>query len=149
MKKSENKAAASAAGKALSKLAVEAKKKKFTKRERSEQSRTAVAMRRDRQKGPWHGLVLYPKNLVWKGAQHAAQVLDEMHANPEVVFWSRSRSEVLAKQREYSDNGQMSEVIEQNWNPASFTIQRTYDSDTGAQAEALRRLAEGQRGANE
>src|ERR1035441_6179505 len=47
--------------------------------------------------GRWYGLVALPADYVWKGVAHASKVLDQLHASPEVILWSRDRAEVTAR----------------------------------------------------
>jgi hypothetical protein len=126
------------AARAFSRLGVEARMKKKTPEERSEQARRAAASRRDRQpKGPWYGLILYPKDYVWRGAKDAIKVLNEMYSNPKVVFWSQDKQEVLAKANGPQYRNRLSEVIEQDWDPRAFTLKRVFAPDADAARQAL------------
>jgi hypothetical protein len=129
----------SKAARAFSRLGVEARMKHKTPEQRSEQARRAAASRRDRQpKGPWFGVILYPENFVWRGVKHAIKVLDDMHNNPQVVFWSQDLQEARAVTREYNLEGsRMAEIIEQAWDPSAFRLTPQYKPDADAARQAL------------
>jgi hypothetical protein len=120
---------------------------KWPKKKRVEQGRRAVASRRDRQpKGPWYGLLVYPKDYRWRGRAHLSRLLDKMHADPshqrpdipKVEFWSPNRADVVAKANTPKYRYRATDVIEQAWNPDSFSIRRESKVDPDAQLKALR-----------
>jgi hypothetical protein len=113
--------------------------KTMTAAERSEQGRRAVMSRRDRNKGPWYGLVALPSDYQWRGVKHASKVLDAAAANSaEVLFWSQDRKEVVSRSQEEDLRDRDTLIIEQGWNPNAFTINRTFQPDTDAMQRMLR-----------
>src|ERR1035438_6275305 len=86
-----------AAAMALAEISRRSRMKNLTAAQRSEQGRKAVASRRDRQKGPWFVLLVYPKDYLRRGVVHAVA---EMIAHPRVEFWSQDKAEVVAKSQE-------------------------------------------------
>jgi hypothetical protein len=123
----------------LGKLGARAQRQKYTKAERSEQARRAVNSRRDRQKGPWYGLIVFPEDFAWKGTIQAAPVIDEMHADTvKVVFWSQNRAEVVAYTQKAEFEDRITDIIEQGWDPRLFTIRREYQPDTESQLKVMR-----------
>jgi hypothetical protein len=124
---------------ALAQLSRRKRMKTMTPAQRSEQGRRAVMSRRDRNKGPWYGLVALPAAYVWKGAAHASKVLDAATANSaEVLLWSQDRKEVVARAQEEDLRDRDTLIIEQDWNPNAFTINRTFQPDTDAMQRLLR-----------
>jgi hypothetical protein len=129
---------------ALAARSREVRMKTMTKAERSAQGRRAVSMRRDRRKGPWYGLLLFPEDYEWHGVAHATKVLDELHANPTVVFWSTDRAEVVKRAAQKDLRDLVTDVVEQNWDPRSFVVRRTFAPDTEAMKRLLKVDLEGQ-----
>ena len=119
----------------------------MTKAQRREQGRRAVAARRDRQKpesvpGRWYGVVLIPvPGDVHGGVHGIMKILDEAHAKPEVILWTRDRDEARARAREVDlgdDAGKFADIIEVDYDPTRFTIQREYKPDHDAMQRLLR-----------
>jgi ribosomal protein L22 len=132
-KKTKNKAAV-----ALAELSRRKRMRDLTPEQRSAQGKKAVASRRDRQKSTrWYGLIALPADYVWKGAAHASKVLDAATANSaEVLFWSQDRAKVNARAQQKDLRDRDTLIIEQDWNPNAFTLQREYKPD----ADALQRM---------
>src|SRR5579872_4573258 len=97
---------------ALAQLSKRKRMKSMTPEQRSEQGKKAVASRRDRQKGPWYGLLLLPADYVWRGTAHADKVLDELHSDSlHVVFWSQNRAEVVARSQEEDLRDRVTDIV--------------------------------------
>jgi hypothetical protein len=123
----------------------------LTAAQRAERGRRAAAARWRKAKPPsapkpgrWYGLIVIPtdhnppkpgdKDFVG-GVGAAAKMLDQAHANPQVILWSQNRDEVIARQRQ---EDRWTEIIDLDYDPTRFTIQREYKPDVGAQLKGLR-----------
>jgi hypothetical protein len=88
--------------------------KTLTPERRSEIARHANAVRYGKAPAKptrWYGLLLLPTNYEWRGVADAAKVLDAAHANPEVVYWSLNKAEVVKKAARYRTR--VATVVEQ------------------------------------
>lgn len=136
---------------ALGRKGGKARLKTLTPEQRSAAARHAVLSRYGKAKPPsapkpgrWYGLIVIPtdhnppkpgdKDFVG-GVGAAAKLLDQAHANPQVILWSQNRDEVIARQRQ---EDRWTEIIDLDYDPTRFTIQREYKPDVGAQLKGLR-----------
>jgi hypothetical protein len=127
---------------ALARKSVRARLASLTPEQRSTQAKNAVLTRWRKAKPPskWYGLLLLPADYQWHGTAHAAKVLDEAYANPQVVLWSADRAEVVARAQQEDLRDRDTLVIEQDWDPRAFTIKHEYQPEVGRQIEALQDL---------
>jgi hypothetical protein len=119
----------------MSAKGVSAKMRKFTKEERSQQARAAVASRKDRRgNAPWYTLLVFPPSYLEKGAANAVA---QMNAKPVIAFFSQDREEVvkMANSRRYRT--QVTDVGEQAWDPGQFTVRRKFLPDASRIGQAL------------
>ena len=127
---------------ALGKMGVKTRMK-WSKAKRVAQARKAIASRRDRQKkGPWFGVILFPADYQWRGVEHLAKTVDEVYSDvsARVVFWSRSRDEARARARQENLAGKWAEVVEQDWDPKSFTLVAEFVPNPERQMRAVKKL---------
>ena len=117
----------------------------LTPEQRTERARKAVNARWRKAKPPseqkpdrWYELVALPADYVWRGAAHAAEVLAEVDANPEVILASHDRAEIVARSNQRDLRDRTTLIIERDYNPKGFTIQREFKPDVGAQLKGLR-----------
>jgi hypothetical protein len=104
----------------------------LTPEQRTQRARNAVNARWRRAKlpngappGTWYGLVLIPedpnppkpddKDFVG-GVSAGMKLLNKALANPEVVFWSRNRAEVVTHSQKKEWRDRWTEIIETNHN---------------------------------
>jgi hypothetical protein len=123
----------------------------LTAAQRTERGRRAAAARWRKAKPPaapkpgrWYGLLLIPEDLhplkpgeegFVGGIRATAKRLDMAQACPQVILWSQNRDEVIARQRQ---EDRWTEIIDLDYDPTRFTIQREYKPDVGAQLKGLR-----------
>ena len=86
----------------------------------------------------WYELVALPADYVWRGTAHAAEVLAEVDANPEVILASHDRAEIVARSQKKDLRNRETLIIERAYNPKGFTMQREFKPDVGAQLKGLR-----------
>lgn len=83
----------------------------------------------------WYGLVALPAGYQWRGV---AAATDELHSNPEVILWSRDRAEVVERLQQADMRDRITDIIDVDFDPTRFTIQREYARDVGRQLKGLR-----------
>jgi len=117
----------------------------LTPEQRKERGRNAVNARWRKAKSPstpqrdrWYELVALPADYVWRGTAHAAEVLAEVDANPEVILASHDRAEIIARSNRRDLRNRTTLIIERAYNPNGLTIQREYKPDAGAQLKGIR-----------
>jgi hypothetical protein len=125
----------SAVFKEMGRRSVLARKKKFTKEERSAQARAAVAARHDRQRNaPWFCLLVYPPAYLSKGVARAVRMMQE---RPVIEFFSQDKAEVIALMNSPQYADKVTDIAEQAWSPKVFTLRRTFIPDAKAAKQAL------------
>lgn len=118
--------------------------KRLTKAQRKERGLNAVNARWRKAKPDatppdrWYELVALPADYVWRGTAHAAEVLADVDSNPEVILSSHDRAEVIARSNQRDLRDRTTLIIERDYNPKGFTIQREFKPDVGAQLKGLR-----------
>jgi hypothetical protein len=127
----------------LSKRGVQARKKMFTREQRSEMARQAVLTRwRKRKTKPdakpaWYGLVELPDIVDRFDSAGKPKPLGE----PELLKWSRDKEELYDQMRAMTAHplpDRNLQIIELSYDPTRFTIQRDYKPDVAMQLKALR-----------
>jgi hypothetical protein len=125
----------SVAARLLAKRSVASRMENMTPEQRSAQARKAVHSRPDRRKpGPWYALLVFPPEYLKKGVANAVRLMD---AKPCVEFYSQDKAEVVAKANSKKYRDRVTLIEEQDWNPRSFNIKRTFSTDPKAMKQML------------
>jgi hypothetical protein len=133
-----------------------ARKKALTPEQRSASARHAVLTRYGKAKphpapkpGRWYGLILVPEDPdppkpsdedFVGGVGAYAKMLDQAHANPQVVLWSRDRAEVVERSHQKDLSDRFTLIIDVDYDPTRFTIQREYQPDAKRMLKGLEAL---------
>ncbi len=68
-------------------------------------------------------MIALPKDYTWRGVAHASRVLDEAHADSaNVIVWSASRADVVARAQGEDLRDRTTLIIEQDWDPRAFAL---------------------------
>ena len=124
----------------------EARRNALTPEQRSASARHAVLSRYGKTKPParWYGVVLIPiPEDLHGGMRKIAKILDDAHADPNVVLWTQDRDEARARARQENLAGRWAEIVDVPYDPNRLSIQREYRPDPGAQVKGLRAVLDG------
>ena len=140
----------------------QARRRNLTPEQLSAIGRHGAATRYGKSKPPsppkparWYGLVLIPEdpNPAKPGDKDyhgnvAAQLkrLDQAHAHPEMLLWSQNRDEVVARKRQEDLHDRWTEILDVDYDPTRFTVQREFKPNVDRQLKALLGLVDAEEG---